>query len=179
MSRCLRENGHAPSSLLVLVPALLVRHAPTVSRRNHRRPCPRLIHGLHVRGKEAEARHDCEWHVPAHRWLGSRRGACQRISAPYAGGWREVLSQVLSCGTSGARPAHTASSVNWRSPTRYLADLRWKCFNCPSSMHRVATCKLPTRCLRCKGFRHLAQDYKRRRTITPSSGTSGATEDQP
>ena len=55
-------------------------------------------------------------------------------------------------GARGAHPARTAS-VNQRPPTHYLADLHGKCFNCLSTAHRVATCKLPPCCLRCKGFR--------------------------
>ena len=35
--------------------------------------------------------------------------------------------------------------------------------NCLSFNHRVATCRLPRRCLRCHGFRHLARDCRRPR----------------
>lgn len=38
-----------------------------------------------------------------------------------------------------------------------------RCFNCPSYSHKVATSRLPRRCLRCHGFRHLARDCKRLR----------------
>ena len=114
--------------------------------------------------------------VPAHMRLGLRCGARQRISALDVGSWCEVLSQGSSCGADGAPPAQTASA-NQRPPTRYPVDLRGKCFNCLSTTHRVATCKLPPRCLRCKGFRHLVRDYKQRRKVPPSgSSTVGAPE---
>ena len=79
--------------------------------------------------------------------------ARQRISAPDVDGWREVLSQGSLSGAEGARPARTAST-NQRPPTRYPEDLRGKCFNCLSTAHRVATCKLPLRCL------HAASDAR-------------------
>ncbi|KAG2550489.1 hypothetical protein PVAP13_9KG339200 [Panicum virgatum] len=37
-------------------------------------------------------------------------------------------------------------------------------FNCLSYSHRVATCRLPWRCLRCRGFGHLAKKCKRLRS---------------
>ena len=78
----------------------------------------------------------------------------------------------------GHTPARTAS-VNQRTPTRYPTDLHGKCFNCLSTAHRVATCKLPPCYLRCKRFQHPAWDCKRRRTVPPSSsGTFGALEGQ-
>ena len=30
-----------------------------------------------------------------------------------------------------------------------------------SYSHRIATCRLPLQCLRCRGFQHIARDYKR------------------
>ena len=39
-----------------------------------------------------------------------------------------------------------------------------RCFNCLSYSHRVATCRLPQRCLRCHGFRHIARECKRLRS---------------
>ena len=39
-----------------------------------------------------------------------------------------------------------------------------RCFNCLSYSHRVATCRLPRRCLRCHGFRHIARECKRLRS---------------
>lgn len=35
----------------------------------------------------------------------------------------------------------------------------------PSFVHRVATCKLDQRCLWCRGFRHIACDYKQPRRV--------------
>ncbi|RLN07983.1 hypothetical protein C2845_PM11G04000 [Panicum miliaceum] len=43
---------------------------------------------------------------------------------------------------------------------RIIAKLRDRCFNCLSYSHHVATCRLPRRCLRCHGFRHLARECK-------------------
>jgi hypothetical protein len=66
--------------------------------------------------------------VPAHMRLGPRCGTRQRISAPDADGWREVLLQGSSCGVDGACPAHTASA-NQRpyplsgGPTRKVLQL--------------------------------------------------------
>jgi hypothetical protein len=84
------------------------------------------------------------------------------------------LSQGSLSGARGACPARTALA-NQRPPTRYPADLHRKCLNCLSTAHMVAICKLPPRCLRCKGFRHLTRDYKQQRKVPPSSsGTFGA-----
>jgi hypothetical protein len=83
---------------------------------------------------------------------------------------RTPTAGVRSCrnsGAGGARPARPASTSQ-RPPTRYPADLHGKCFNCLSTAHRVATCKLPPHCFRCKGFQHLAQDCKERRKVPPS-----------
>jgi hypothetical protein len=64
---------------------------------------------------------------------------------PDADGWREVLSHGSVSGAGGARPARPASASQ-QPPTCYPADLHGKCFNCLSTAHRVATCKLPPGC---------------------------------
>jgi hypothetical protein len=79
--------------------------------------------------------------------------------------WREVLPLESVRGSDGARPARPAPTSQ-RPPSRYPADLYGKCFNCLSIAHRVATCRLPPHCLRCKGFRHLTRDCKQRRKVT-------------
>jgi hypothetical protein len=133
---------------------------------NHRarrpRPHPQLVHGLPTRPMEGR--------VPARQCLGrcGQGSAHQRISAPDANGWREVLSRGSVSGAGGARPARRASA-NQRPPTRYPADLHQKCFNCLSIVHRVVNSKLPSHCLRCRGFRHLARDCKRWQAVPPSS----------
>jgi hypothetical protein len=67
------------------------------------------------------------------------------------------------------RSAREGRSASHR-PLRHIpADLHGKCFNCLSSAHRVATCKLPQRCLRCKGLRHVARDCKQPRHMDSRS----------
>ncbi|CAN6243366.1 unnamed protein product [Urochloa humidicola] len=44
-----------------------------------------------------------------------------------------------------------------------------RCFNCLSFNHRIATCQLPRRCLRCHGFCHITRDGQRPRA-TPLDG---------
>jgi hypothetical protein len=74
------------------------------------------------------------------------------------------------CGAGGARPTRPGLVV-LRPPIRYPADLRGKCFNYLSTMHRVVTCKLPPCCFCCKGFWHLARDCKQWGKV-PSSNFS-------
>jgi hypothetical protein len=129
---------------------------------------PHLVHGLPARPGEGR--------VPARQRLGRRgQGSThQRISAPDADGWREVLSHGSVSGAGGARPARPASASQ-RPPTCYPTDLHGKCFNYLSTAHRVATCKLPLGYFHCKGFRHLARDCKQRWKVPPSiSSTVGA-----
>jgi hypothetical protein len=48
------------------------------------------------------------------------------------------------------------------------AQFHGRCFNCLSLSHHVATCRLPRRCLRCRGLGHLAVD-------APANPTDDAT----
>jgi hypothetical protein len=50
------------------------------------------------------------------------------------------------------------------------AVLHDRCFNCLSYSHRVATCRLPWRCLCYRGFRHLARDCKCPRSASSTNG---------
>lgn len=77
--------------------------------------------------------HDDERHVPTHMQLGLCCGTHKRIFALDANDLCEVLSQGSSCGASEARLARTTPLANRLPPTRYLVDLREKCFNCLSS----------------------------------------------
>jgi hypothetical protein len=115
-------------------------------------PRPQLVHGMPARPVEGR--------IPAHQRLGRRGWA----SSPDADGWREILHRQAtqpvpysSVPPGSARGGRSAS----HRPLRHIpTDLHGKCFNCLSSAHRVATCKLPQRCLRCKGLRHVARDCK-------------------
>jgi hypothetical protein len=93
-----------------------------------------------------------EGRIPAPQRLGRHEwgSAGQCISAPDADGWREVLPLELVRGFGGAPPAWP-TPTSLRHPSRYPTDLYGKCFNCLSTTHRVATCRLPPHCLRCKG----------------------------
>ncbi|CAL4972951.1 unnamed protein product [Urochloa decumbens] len=53
---------------------------------------------------------------------------------------------------------------------RFPPALDGRCFNCLSYSHRVATCKLPRRCLRCHGLHHIAKDCPRPRGYDRRAG---------
>ena len=44
-------------------------------------------------------------------------------------------------------------------------ELLGRCFNCLSSTHQVAICRLPWRCLCCRGLHHLARNCMRPRHV--------------
>lgn len=67
---------------------------------------------------------------------------------------------VESSETPEESPAPAGASM---PSTTYPGGLHWKMPQLPLYKHRVAQCKLPTRCFRCRGFRHLARDCKRPR----------------
>lgn len=75
------------------------------------------------------------------------------------GGGRSYLDKRCGLRTP-RRLAASSSRRSGRSPE----DLCDRCFNCLSYSHRVATCRLPRRCLHCHGFRHLARDCKQLRS---------------
>ncbi|TVT98160.1 hypothetical protein EJB05_56538, partial [Eragrostis curvula] len=52
--------------------------------------------------------------------------------------------------------------------------LAGKCLNCMSGTHRIAQCRLPLRCFRCKNLFHLARDCKRPRSAPSSAGSAGS-----
>jgi hypothetical protein len=144
------------------------RPLPGTGAARGRRPRPKLVHGLPARPVEGR--------IPARQRLEHRErcSARRRIFTPDVEGWREVLSLALRGGTSGTHPTRPAPASQ-RPHSRYPADLHGKCFNCLSTAHRVATCRLPPRCLRCMGFRHLTQDCKQRRKVpSPGSRVVGA-----
>jgi hypothetical protein len=114
------------------------------------RRTPLLLYGMPAQPVEGR--------VPARQRL-RRRG---RVSAPDADGWREILPQLET------QPA--VVSVEHRQKQlpqarRIPAELHDRCFNCLSYSHRVATCRLPWRCLRCHGLRHLARECTRPRAV--------------
>ncbi|CAL5045620.1 unnamed protein product [Urochloa decumbens] len=53
---------------------------------------------------------------------------------------------------------------------RFPPALDGRCFNCLSYSHRVATCKLSRRCLRCHGLHHIAKDCPRPRGYDRRAG---------
>jgi hypothetical protein len=116
----------------------------------------------------------------------------ERVSSPDADGWQEVLHrQATQPAPNSSVPPGSARGGRSAShrPLRHIpADLYGKCFNCLSSAHRVATYKLPQRCLRCKGLQHVARDCKQPRRMgfqssfdrAPSSlGTVSAPDGRP
>jgi len=106
--------------------------------------------------------------IPARQRLG-RRG---RVFAPNAHGWWEIFPQhEAKPATASAEPCRDAKHP---LQTRKLpAELHGKCFNRLSYSHRVATCRLPRRCLRCQGFGHLARDCRWTRHVVASATTGG------
>ncbi|CAN6268811.1 unnamed protein product [Urochloa humidicola] len=83
-----------------------------------------------------------------------------------ADGFEEVISRSnrrrLRRGTSSSGRSSTSSTER-----RIPPEMRDRCLKCLSSNHRVATCRLPLRCLRCHGLRHVARDCPRPRSPTP------------
>jgi len=120
-------------------------------RRSHHQRRHRMRRKAHNRsgGRGAQATSDqsdpATLRVPTHQRLGTRR----RVSAPDAEGWQLQCRGVVREG--------------WQR------QLRGRCLNCLSWKHRVATCRLPCRCLRCNGLGHLARACKRPRTV-PAPG---------
>ena len=103
---------------------------------------------------------------PAERVPACQRvGACvplrrrRRVSPPDAEGWREVLHRQAE-----TTPAERAATFKPPRRRRIAEALRDRCLNCLSYSHRIATCHLPLRCLRCRGFQHIARDCKRLRS---------------
>lgn len=111
--------------------------------------------GAHVASAQTDL---ARLRVPTHQRLGSRH----HVSAPDADGWRWVLplEEVQHPAQEPQRQRVVAGSnyVGGRRPLPIV--LHGKCLDYLSRSHRVATCRLPRRCLRCCGFGHLAQDHK-------------------
>jgi hypothetical protein len=132
--------------------AVAGRQGAAQRRGKRRRPCPQLVHGMPARPMEGR--------ISTHQRLG-RRG---RVSAPYADGWREILHrQEMRPEVASAVPrglARRDQPASRRPPRRIPVHLHGRCLNCLSSVHQVSTCMLPQRCLRCRGFRHIASSTK-------------------
>ena len=91
--------------------------------------------------------------MPARLSLGhpsTRRGR-RRIYAPDADGWREVRREVIAAAQAHRPPRRR------RPIPEFMRD---RCLNCLSYTHKVATCRVPLRCLNFRGYRHLARDCK-------------------
>jgi hypothetical protein len=125
-------------------------------RGKRRRPRPQLVLGM--------AAQPVEGRILARQCLRRRR-----VFAPDADGWREILRQQATRPATASPvppgPARGGRPASRRPPRQIPAELHGKCLNCLSSMHRVATCKLPQRCLRCKGLRHVVCDSKQPRRV--------------
>jgi hypothetical protein len=129
-------------------------------RRKRSWPRPQLVHGLPHRPVDG--------HVLARHSLG-RRG---RVSAPSANGWREIFPRQepqVAAASAEPRCGPTQLPHIRKIPT----ELRDRCFNRLSYSHRVATCRLPWRCLRCHEFHHLTRDCKRPRRSARSMAKGG------
>jgi hypothetical protein len=89
------------------VPGAGMVHGRRRCRARRQRPRPELVHSLPARPVEGR--------IPARQRLGrcERGSACQRFSAPDAGGWNQVLSLESVHGAGGARPARPASATQW------------------------------------------------------------------
>lgn len=143
-------------------------------RTKRRRPRPRIIHGLPIRSSgggsgACRAMSGGAHRLPVHQMLGPRvpAGSRRRFSTPDTEGWQKVLAREPSDGCAGEGPAPARTGQG--APRCIPEVLRDKCFNCFSTSHRVVTCKLPPRCLRCRCFRHLARDCKRLRQRHPGN----------
>jgi hypothetical protein len=67
-----------------------------------------------------------------------------------------------------AKPCH---GLGLRAQAQKIsAHLHDRCFNCLSYSHRVATCWLSRRCLRCRGLGHLARDFKQSKSAPKGGG---------
>ncbi|WVZ65897.1 hypothetical protein U9M48_015187 [Paspalum notatum var. saurae] len=106
--------------------------------------------------------------VPARLRLGDA-GRRTRLSPPDADGWRDVLPGRRPRCSSGSRSGRGSRGSSSSIPP----ELWGRCLNCLSSGHQIATCRLPVRCRRCRGFRHVARDCKRRRSPGDSAPDSG------
>lgn len=143
-------------------------------RRRHARRNPRVLPGpvdhnndripVHLRlGSREAATRRGEARPSVHQHLGPqppppppRRP--RRISPPDAQGWWEILPREP---TDAQRlKAHAPRPPRKR---RIPDAMRDRCLNCLSYSHKIATCRLPLRCLRCHEFRHFARDCKRSR----------------
>jgi hypothetical protein len=127
------------------------QHGPEHRRRRCRRPLPQLVHSLPARPLDGR--------IPACQRLGHRG----RVSIPNADGWREILQQQGTQLTTTSVEHHQKQLPQARRIPTELQDI---CFNCLSYSHRVATCRLPRRCLRCHSLSHLARECKRSRSVT-------------
>jgi hypothetical protein len=97
--------------------------------------------------------------VPTRQRLGHR----ERVSTANADGWREILPRQETRPAVAPVEPHPIQLPQAR---RIHAELRDRCFNCLSYSHRVASCRLPRRCLYYHNFRYLARDCKRSSTTT-------------
>ncbi|KAG2538451.1 hypothetical protein PVAP13_9NG381600 [Panicum virgatum] len=165
-----RAVDHAP------VPRLAGRCDAPLRRPRPARPRLHLVHGLPLRGRvvynDRHARRE-EQRRPVHQRLGPR--SHKRSSPPDAEGWQEVLPRPGQVGGRGQR----ASPRDLPEPSRIPAELVGRCLNCLSFGHKVATCRLPTRYLRCHRFRHVAKQCTQPRTSPearrpPVRGASGS-----
>jgi hypothetical protein len=162
-----------PPSLAPPPPHPQNQRRPT-RRSRRRRPLARLLVGLPMRREPPLSRP----HRPLPDRLRGRlglpngmgaRGATRQEPGRGGGvrpqvdadGYQEVVSR--STRRRLGRDASVAAAVPPRR-SRIPPEFEGKCLNCLSTGHRVATCKLPRRCVRCHGFRHLARDCKRPRS---------------
>ena len=116
--------------------------------------------------------------------LHNRLGPYRRASSSDRDGWQEVLGVSASQYHRQVQQVVANDLRGWCHRRRRLQDaLRDRCLNCLLHTHRVATCRLPPRCLHCHEFRHLARDYKRPRSPVnddnkcPQHAGSGSSSD--
>ena len=114
------------------------------------RPRPQLVCGLPVRPEEGRTHP----YQRRHGW----------VSASDVDGWREVLHQQQTRPATTSVVSRTDHSQH-QQPRKIPVKLFGRCFNYLSSTHRLATCRLPRRCLRCHGLHHLARDCRRPRHV--------------
>ena len=88
------------------------------------------------------------------------------VSVSTVDGWRDILPWQETHPTAASVEPHPKQLPKARRIRSEFCD---RCFNCLSFSHRVATCQLPRHCLRCRGFRHLAKNYRRPRPASTSA----------
>ena len=88
------------------------------------------------------------------------------VPASTIDGWRDILPRQETHPMAASVEPHPKQLPKARRIRSEFCD---RCFNCLSFSHRVATCQLPRHCLRCRGFRHLAKNYRRPRPASTSA----------